>query len=153
MIWETAPNLGKSQIALERNMLLRWGLAIVLVMHGVGHAMFALAIWTPIDVSFTGSPWLLPGNVMANSLMGWIAAVVWLLALVGFLLAAFGIVSQAAWWPNVAIAASALSLAVLLLWWNTITPGSRVWAAFVDVAVLLALLGPWKDRVLEIIAQ
>jgi hypothetical protein len=134
-------------------MLLRWGLAIVLVMHGLGHAMFAMAIWTPIDVGFTGSPWLLPGDVMPDSLMGWISAVVWLLALVGFLLAAFGIVTQATWWPNVAVGAAVLSLAVLLLWWNTITPESRVWAAFVDVAVLLALLGPWKDRVLEIIAQ
>ena len=134
-------------------MLLRWGLAIVLVMHGLGHAMFAMAAWTPIDVGFTTSPWMLPGAVMRDSLMGGIAAVVWLLALVGFLIAAVGLVTNAAWWPGYAVGAAVLSLAVLLLWWNTITPGSRVWAAFVDVAVLFALLGPWKARVFEIIAQ
>ena len=134
-------------------MLLRWGLAIVLVMHGLGHAMFAMATWTQIDVGFTASPWMLPGAVTPDSLVGRISAVVWLLALVGFLIAAVGLVTNAAWWPGYAVGAAALSLAVLLLWWNTITPGSRGWAAFVDVAVLLALLGPWKARVLEIIAQ
>ena len=96
---------------------------------------------------------MLPGAVMRDSLMGGIAAVVWLLALVGFLIAAVGLVTNAAWWPGYAVGAAVLSLAVLLLWWNTITPGSRVWAAFVDVAVLFALLGPWKARVFEIIAQ
>ena len=134
-------------------MLLRWGLAIVLVMHGLGHAMFAMAAWTKIDVGFTASPWMLPGGMMPDSLMGRISAVVWLLALAGFLIAAVGLVTSAAWWPGYAVGAATLSLAVLLLWWNTITPGSRVWVAFVDVAVLFALLGPWKARVVEIIAQ
>ena len=134
-------------------MLLRWGLAIVFVMHGLGHAMFAMAVWTKIDVGFTGSPWLLPGAVMPESLIGRISAIIWVLALAGFLIAAFGLVVRATWWPPFAAAAAGLSLAVLLLWWNTITPGSRVWVAFVDVMVLVALLGPWQDRVVEVIAQ
>jgi len=134
-------------------MLLRWGLAIVLVMHGLGHAMFAMYVWFGTDVGFTASPWLLPGAVMPVSLAGQLSAIVWLAAMAGFVVAAFGLVNQAAWWPRLAVGAAVLSLAVLLLWWNTITPGSRVWAAFVDVVVILGLGGPWQERVLAIIAQ
>lgn len=134
-------------------MLLRWGLAIVLVIHGLGHVMFAMAAWTNIDVGFTANPWILPGNVMADSLLGKASAIIWLLAMLGFLAAALGLVTQAGWWPGVAVGAAALSLIVLLLWWQTVTPDSRLWAALVDVVIVVALAGPWRDRVLGIIAQ
>lgn len=134
-------------------MLLRWGLAIVLVIHGLGHVMFAMAAWTKTDVGFTANPWILPGDVTVDSLAGTVSAIIWLLALLGFLAAAFGLVTQTGWWPGVAVGAAALSLIVLLLWWQTVTPDSRLWAALVDVAIIVALAGPWKDRVVAIIAQ
>lgn len=129
-------------------MLLRWGFAAVLVLHGVGHAMFAFAAWTDVPMGFTDSPWILPGGMMPKSVAGQISAIIWLIALVLFLAAAFGLVQSAGWWPTAAVIGSVLSLLVLVLWWNTITPGSRLWAAFVDVVILVAFVGPWKETIL-----
>lgn len=129
-------------------MLLRWGFAAVLVLHGLGHAMFAFAAWTDVPMGFTDSPWILPGGMMPDSVAGQISAIVWLIAFVLFLAAAFGLIRSASWWPTAAVIGSVLSLLVLVLWWNTIAPGSRLWAAFVDVVILVAFVGPWKESVL-----
>jgi hypothetical protein len=132
-------------------MLLRWGLAGVLVLHGIGHAMFAFTAWTDTPMGFTDSPWLLPGGMTATSLAGQISAALWLIALIFFLLAAVGIVRSAGWWPRLALAAAVMSLVVLVLWWNTITPDSRLWALLVDLAILIALAGPWRSTVIAAI--
>ncbi len=110
--------------------------------------MFAFAAWTDVPMGFTDSPWILPGGMMPKSVAGQISAIVWLIAFVLFLAAAFGLVQSAGWWPTAAVIGSVLSLLVLVLWWNTITPGSRLWAAFVDVVILVAFVGPWKETVL-----
>lgn len=130
-------------------MLLRWGLAGVLVLHGIGHAMFAFTAWSDVPMGFTDSPWMLPGGMTARSLVGQISAVVWLIAMVLFLAAAFGLIQSAGWWPMTVLTASILSLVVIALWWNTITPGSRIWAALVDVVIIVALTGPWKASVIS----
>ncbi len=132
-------------------MLLRWGLAGVLVLHGIGHAMFAFTAWTDTPMGFTESPWILPGGMTATSPVGQISALIWLAAMALFLLAAAGIVRSAGWWPKMALIAAVLSLAVLVLWWNTITPDSRMWALLVDIAIIGALAGSWRSKVIAAI--
>jgi hypothetical protein len=67
-----------------------------------------------------------------------------------FLAAAIGLIANQSWWSTVAIIASILSLLVVIPWWNTITPGimSKKSAVVVDIIILVALLGPWKDVLL-----
>lgn len=132
-------------------MLLRWGLAGVLVLHGIGHIMFPATVWADGAMGFTESPWLLPGALTMQSPAGQISAGIWLVALVLFLAAAIGLVRGASWWAPTVLTAAVLSLLVLVLWWNTITPESRVWVALVDGAIIVALAGPWKAKVLAAI--
>lgn len=132
-------------------MLLRWGLAGVLILHGIGHLMFPATVWADAAMGFTASPWLLPGALTVHSSAGQISAVVWLVALVLFLAAAIGLVRRASWWTSAVLTAAVLSLLVLVLWWNTITPESRVWVALVDVAIIAALAGPWRANVMAAI--
>lgn len=132
-------------------MLLRWGLAGVLVLHGIGHAMFAFVAWTDTPMGFTDSPWMLPGGMTATSLAGQLSAVLWLAALALFLISAAGIIRSTGWWPKMTFTAAVLSLVVLALWWNTITPDSRVWALLVDVVIISALAGPWRSKIVAVI--
>jgi len=53
----------------------------------------------------------------------------WLVAILGLVGSALGIVFRLAWWPDLAIAASAVSLLVIAPWWNTVPPGARVGCA------------------------
>jgi hypothetical protein len=68
--------------------------------------------------------------------------------MIGFLAAAIGLIANQSWWSTVAIIASILSLLVVIPWWNTFTPGimSKKSAVVVDIVILVALLGPWKDE-------
>ncbi len=62
--------------------------------------------------------------------------------------AAIGLATGQPWWASLAVIAAVLSLVVLLPWWNTITPSSRVWALLADVAVIVAFGFPWREQVI-----
>jgi hypothetical protein len=110
----------------------------VIAAHGVGHVFFlvptvGLAQWGGL----TGRSWLLSGRIpeMAVKIAG---AVLWLLAIVGFVAAGVGVWSQQEWWRDVAVASSAVSLLAVALFAQ---PGQQFLSAGVmDVIILVALL-------------
>jgi len=51
-------------------------------------------------------------------------------------------------WPLLPITGALLSLLVIVPWWNTIPPGAKVGAIF-DLLILLALLPPWREQILQ----
>lgn len=129
--------------------MIRWLIVIAMLMHGVGHLMFVLHSFVGADVGFTADPWLLPGGFMADSAVGKAFALLWLVAMLGFVFAAVGLALRQPWWAALAVAAAVISLVVLLPWWNTVTPSSRVWALLADAAVILAFGLPWRDQVID----
>jgi hypothetical protein len=70
-------------------------------------------------------------------------------ALVGFVGAGFGLLANQEWWPTLAVASAVISIIAVGPWANTMPLGSFVDAIIVDVVVLLALLLPWKNQVIE----
>jgi hypothetical protein len=48
------------------------------------------------------------------------------------------------------IAACAISLLVIVPWWNTVPPGAKI-GAFFDLLVIVILLSPLQERVLQIV--
>jgi len=129
--------------------MIRWLIAIAMLMHGVGHIVFVMAAFTETPMEFSTAPWLLPGAFTVDSPVGKAFALLWLLAMLGFMVAAVGLILRKEWWPALVVAAAVVSLVVLLPWWNTITPSLRVWVLLADVVVIAAFGMPWKDQVVK----
>jgi hypothetical protein len=122
--------------------------AITLLGHGIGHVMGFLASWTKLPMGFTESPWIFPGDIYVQSTVGKVFGILWLITMGIFIAAAIGLFTEHSWWITMAIIASFLSLVAIIPWWNTFTPGSKLAAVLVDIVVIAALLGPWKDELL-----
>jgi hypothetical protein len=122
--------------------------AITLLGHGIGHVMGFLASWTKVPMGFTESPWIFSGDIFVQSTVGKVFGILWLIVMGIFVAAAIGLFTEQSWWTTIAIIASFLSLVAIIPWWNTFTPGSKLAAVLVDVVVIVALLGPWKDELL-----
>ena len=129
--------------------MIRWLIVIAMLMHGVGHMVFFLEAFTGSPMGFADAPWLLPGAFTVTSAVGKAFALLWLLAMLGFLIAAIGLLTRRSWWPALAVASAVISLVVLLPWWNTITPSSRVWVLLADLVIIAAFGLPWKQQVIE----
>jgi hypothetical protein len=119
--------------------MLRVVSAIVLVAHGLGHVLGFLAAWTSVPMGFTGKPWIF-GGAEIGSPVGKLFGLVWLVALAGFVAAGYALYKDEGWWRTAVVAASVISLVVILPWWNTVTPGSRLAAVLVDIIVIAVVI-------------
>ena len=126
------------------NNLLRWVVILVLVAHGIGHIMGFMAAWTSVPMGFADRPWLLSDSVTIESAVGRVFGLLWLVALAAFLVGIYGLVGHQEWARTLLI-----SLVAILPWWNTVTAGARVGATLVDVVVLVALLTPLGQPILQ----
>ncbi|HEX6551670.1 MAG TPA: hypothetical protein VF026_02825 [Ktedonobacteraceae bacterium] len=129
----------------------RYLIAIVLLAHGIGHIMPFMAAWTPqrSQVGFSDAPWIFSGSVGVGSPIGQAFGLLGLVALIGFVAGALGLVTQQAWWPTVTIAAAAISIVTIVPWVTTWPPASMIGALLVDAAVLAALLPPWGQQLVH----
>ena len=135
-------------------LILRIVVAIILFGHGIGHVVGFLGSWTKLrlfsEFPFNESPWVFSENIFIQSAVGKVFGIFWLISMGAFSAAAIGLVTNQSWWNTIAIIASVLSLLAVIPWWNTFTPGimSKKSAVLVDIIVMVALLGPWKDVLL-----
>jgi hypothetical protein len=129
--------------------MIRWLIAIAMLMHGAGHIVFFLESFTDSPMGFSAGTWLLPGAFTVDSPVGKAFALLWLLAMLGFMAAAVGLITRQEWWPALAVAAAVVSLVVLLAWWSVIPSSSRVWVLLADLVVIAAFGMPWKDQVIS----
>lgn len=117
--------------------------AVVLFAHGVGHIMAPMQIAriATVNPGWAGDSWLLSGP-MGSTLTHVVAIVLWLLALVGFILLAAVVIGwlPASWWMPLAIGSSVVSLVAIALFPLAIPTASVVGAVAVDVAVLVAAI-------------
>lgn len=126
-------------------MWLKWIVGLVLIAHGIGHAMGFMAAWTTVPSGLSAGHWLFSGDVTMNGAAGKAFGLLWLVALVAFMGSGFGLLMGAAWWQPLAIAASAISLVAIVPWFSVMPTGSAIGAVAVDVITLVALLTPWGE--------
>jgi hypothetical protein len=119
-------------------------IAIVLFIHGIGHIMCLLPAlgldasptWNSYSRLLTG----LIGQPAANVL----SIVIWLAAIVGFLLAALAVMGWGvphAWWRPLAVVSAVISLIGVFLFWNAFAAWfNKAGAITVDLAILVGLL-------------
>lgn len=130
-------------------MVLRLIVAIILVMHGLGHVMGFSAAWTPAKMGLSDRPWIFSPGITIDTPVGQAFGLLWLVAMVGFVASGLGLLFSQGWWPQLAIASAVVSLVAVLPWWETVPPGARYGAVLADLLVLALLLGPWSERVLR----
>lgn len=128
---------------------LKYIVAVVIIAHGIGHVMGFLAAWTDVPMGFTDSPWVLSQDVSVQGPVGRAFGLLWLVALIGFAGAGLGLLAGQDWWRWLAVAASVVSIVVILPWWNTVNPSARTWALLVDLIVLVALVPGWGEQVVQ----
>ena len=116
--------------------MIKIALAVVVLAHGIGHILFLVPLLGIAEWGQSARSWLLGADTPAKLIGG----LLWLVALIGFCAAAFGLFSQQEWWRPVAIISSAVSLVGLLLFWANPASSSAVSAAVVDLLVPIALL-------------
>jgi hypothetical protein len=147
-----SPPAGEREIVHEQGKgktMFLYVIAIVLLMHAIGHIMPFMAAWTPQKVGFSGASWLFSSGVSVGSPVGQAFGLLGLLALLGFCAGALGLVTHQQWWPALTVAAAAISIVAIVPWVSAWPLGSAISALLVDVAVLVALLPPWADRLIH----
>jgi hypothetical protein len=127
----------------------RFFFAAPLLMHGLAHISGLLASWTGVDAGYSSKPWLFSQSVYLDSAVGRIFGLLWLMAMLGLVGSAFGLVFRQDWWLPLAVAASVMSLVVILPWWNTVPSGAK-FGAFFDLLVIAALLSPLQGKLLQL---
>jgi asparagine N-glycosylation enzyme membrane subunit Stt3 len=115
----------------------KYAIAALLIVHGLIHAMGFAGAWnlaefqgasrTPTNFVTTA-----PGSGATKAL-----GLVWLVALVAFLLAAALLLNDSAAWRPAALVAAAISMVPVALWWQN-APMGAVANAIVLIAVVVA---------------
>lgn len=113
--------------------------ALVILVHGIGHALFLAPCLGITQWGQSAQSWLLTGLV-GDSVTRVIGAVLWLAVIVGFCTAGVGLLTQAPWWRTAAVVSSGVSLLALALFAGASQAQPLISAAGMDVAILVALL-------------
>lgn len=132
-------------------MILRFAFALPLILHGLAHISGFLASWTAADVGYSDHAWIFTSNIHIRSPVGKASGLLWLVAAMGLVGSGLGILSGEAWWAELGLAGAAISLVVIISWWNTVPPGAKAGAAF-DVIILLGLSTPIQAQIQRLIS-
>jgi hypothetical protein len=124
--------------------MVRYLITIALFAHGIGHLHFLINSWGLWKGGDDGHSWLFSGILSAEQTVEGIFGLLWLIPLVGFVAVSWGYLTHQSWWPQLALACAAISLAMIVLWWGGLVVGSAFFALVFDVAVIAVVL--WRLR-------
>ena len=124
--------------------MLRYLITIALFAHGIGHLLFLTNSWGVWEGGDEVRLWLFSGILGAGQTVEGIFGLLWLIPLVGFVAVSWGYLTHQGWWPQLALASAAISLAMIVLWWGGLVVGSAFFALVFDLAVIAVVL--WQLR-------
>ena len=116
---------------------MKWFLAVVIFIHGLIHLLGAVNELGLAKVEgFTNKTlFLIPYNIQP------IFGVFWFIAVVAFLMTAFGLVTDRQWWRAVAIGAAIFSQILIMIWW----PDAK-WGTIANALIIIGGLH-WKSPI------
>jgi phosphoglycerol transferase MdoB-like AlkP superfamily enzyme len=127
--------------------MLKFILAIPLIMHGLANLSGVIAPWTNSLNGFQDAAWIFGGGVNYRSLTGRISSILWLLSTLMLVGAGIGVLTEQSWWVILAIIGAVASLLVILVWWKAVPPGAR-FGAFFDAGLLIVLVSPLQQQIM-----
>jgi len=119
-------------------------IGIVLILHGLGHALGVLALTSLGNDNWNGRSWLLT-DAIGDRPTKVIAVVLWMLGLVIFVVAGFALLeigfSESLWKP-LAVSGAVLSLVALTLFWNAFPAlfPNKIGSIAVNAVLLVGIL-------------
>jgi hypothetical protein len=126
--------------------MLKFVIGLVLIGHGIGHSMGILGLFkvAQVNPAWQGDSWALT-NVAGDTVTQLIGAVLWCVAMVGFIILGLVVIGwlPAGWWLPVAIVSSIASLLGVVLFPIAFPTISTIGAVVVDLAVLYAVWSGW----------
>jgi hypothetical protein len=127
--------------------MLRYLIAIVLLIQGIGHLIPFMASWAPriSKTGFSNIPWIFSNGIRIDSPIGQAFGLLGFVALVCFVTSALGLVTRQEWWRRLVIVAAAISIMTIVPWWNTWPQSNLIAALLVDIAFVFALLLLWRN--------
>jgi hypothetical protein len=128
----------------EHKLLVRYLIAIALFAHGIGHLLILTNSWGDWKGDEEGRSWFFSGVLGAGQTLEGILGLVWFIPLIGFVAVSWGYLAHQGWWPQLALASAAASLAMIVLWWGSLITGSAFFALVFDLAVIVVVL--WQLR-------
>jgi hypothetical protein len=123
--------------------MLKIGIALVLLAHGIGHSMGLLQVFkvATVNPNWHGDSWILtgPAGTSATNLVG---SVLWIASIVGFAALAAVVVGwlPATWFAPLAVGSAAVSLAGIAMFPLAFPLVSTIGAFVVDAVVLAGVL-------------
>lgn len=135
---------------------MRLAAAIFVAIHGLGHIVWFFSTWMPVALGTEGRAMLDPHRegflVEPKGPGGKAVGILSLAVIAGFSATAWGIWTEASWWPPLLIGSAVASLLVIFGMWNPIkAPGPvpiSIRALLANIGLAAATLMPWGDRIL-----
>jgi hypothetical protein len=111
--------------------MVKYVLVVFLALHGLVHWLGFAATWKigPV-VAVSATPSLIPGLAPSGAPVQ-VLGVIWLIALIAFAAAAYGLLADRTWWRSAAATAAVVSLALCIAWWSDAKAG-----AVIDIGIL-----------------
>jgi hypothetical protein len=125
--------------------MLRLIVIAALLLHGIGHVLFLANAWGYWTTT-AGRSWLFADRLGLGQTVGGVIGLLWLLPVAGFLLGAWALINHQEMARPWLLAAAALSLGLIVLWWGSLVTGSAFFALVVDLAIIGWLL--WRPETL-----
>src|SRR5918911_562951 len=113
--------------------------AVIVAAHGIGFSLWFMASWMGTKIG-PGSDWLF-SDLSITSAVGKLFGLLAVAVIMGFLATAFGIFTNAGWWPLVGLTTAITAMVVVIPWWNVVTPTNAMGAFLVNAAVIVSALG------------
>jgi len=129
--------------------MLQYLAALVLLGHGLGHIIGPLASFGVKVKGMAERPsWMLPGNRDMKGAVGKAWSVIWIIAIIPFVISSAGAFMGELWWRDWAIIGSIISILAILPWWNSVIGGVKA-GLLLDIAILIVLLTSLGEDVIE----
>ncbi|MHA2249650.1 MAG: hypothetical protein ACXAD7_04770 [Candidatus Kariarchaeaceae archaeon] len=109
--------------------MFKWVLVAIMTIHGLIHLMGGLSELDLAEIEDISGETLFTLSNTARKVLG----VIWLLVVVLFLIASYGLISENDWWQIIAIIAVAVSQILIIIWWTD--------AKFGTIANFLIIIG------------
>jgi hypothetical protein len=116
--------------------VLRTILVIVLGVHGIGHILFLVPLFSSSDWGQSTRSWLINGEASTRLVGG----AIWLATIICFSAAVVGLWTQQSWWRNASLIGAAVSTVGLILFWTYPESSSGFAALAINLAVIATLL-------------
>jgi len=116
-------------------------MAAVLAIHGIGHIIGPLVTFGVLkSEGFNGASWLLSDRLHLSTGVQQALSLLWIVALVGFAAASYGLWNGLGWWRMLAWGNVALSVLVIGVWWTSFPRNIPIQANLGNAAIVAGLL-------------